>query len=364
MDAIFQVDPREDEAVLFARIPATELVAREAEARAHVQGELHFAATQPLMNSEVPVELRRLGLYDVGGTAPSAISGISLSAFDGVGVARAIDSQGTNWRLSAQITGLVSVGRRQPNVELPADPGYSMAPTEPFSGTISLDLRSTASALATERLLIERGALDLSSERHELHLTLGALAVNTLRPQDTPELIVPIVPVFFRLTDDGWTGSNWTTQLNRANDIWGRCCIRFVPLSVQRIDSTKYTYSTSTQRIRRSFEQEGAVEVYVLASNIGGYTDAGGHASAQVFISEPNSDRENLLAHEFGHVLGGCHPAEGGLSCFWTGDDQTVIEVGTPNPPRRNTRNNCRHGRLRQPLLTTQVPGCVLRPDD
>lgn len=367
MSQLSRIDLRDEAAAFYIQVPPSLLVANELAERTVVRGEIHFVAAEPLVDLPVPVELRRLGFYGVhqGDDAPNA--GFSMSAVVGAGVARPTDSDGTRWLLSLETSALVTYEQLESNEEPPREPDYYMAPTAIFFGNLSIHFRYEEGAPPEQRLHLLNGTIDFTSEPspgplRDLHLDLAELPIRTLRPDDIPLLQVPVMPIVFPLHGGDWTGESWTRQLASANRLWEeRCCIRFVPRDIQQIDRSDLVNSNSVRKIFKSYKRNDVVEVYFVHGAIGGYTGSGGFASARVILSEPNSNKPNLLAHEFAHVLGGCHP--GGTDCFWEGDPGTILSVTTPEHPPINSSNNCHNARSRQPLFTTALPNCRMRPD-
>jgi len=90
-------------------------------------------------------------------------------------------------------------------------------------------------------------------------------------------------------------------------------------------------------------------------------TSDAGTALSQVILPEVDDDL-NLLAHELGHVLGGCH--SDGSYCYpslWVADADTVLDYGDPVPHGNNSPGNCDGARSHpQPLLATIREGCHL----
>jgi hypothetical protein len=114
------------------------------------------------------------------------------------------------------------------------------------------------------------------------------------------------------------TGASFYPLIDRANEIWRKCCIQFNVLCPPRyVEDADYRVLTTgeTSALRNEIDEENAIEVFVVSTwdpedqYGGGATWSSGTADSKVITADNQLPlNENHLAHELGHVLGLGHP--------------------------------------------------------
>jgi hypothetical protein len=175
-------------------------------------------------------------------------------------------------------------------------------------------------------------------------------------------------PVFFKTgaNDPAPTGTSWNTQLAKAREIWGRCCLDLVEMPVHFVFDPALKVSQNAHQIRSAFEDPAPdiIEVFLVDSNLpsgGGATFSPGAGLAKIVITDRNAGNPTLLAHEIGHVLSLLHPESPPSPPSWIADPGTVLEPsGSPSrpSPERNTLLNCRKID-NAALVSTSASGCI-----
>jgi hypothetical protein len=183
--------------------------------------------------------------------------------------------------------------------------------------------------------------------------------------------VLKLRPIAFRdgSNDPTHSGTSWNQQLAAAKGIWGSCCMDLEADALRLIDNPRLRRSSDSDRIRRAFSSEVAldgIEVFLVDAGFsggGGSTFSPGHAQATVVMTNRNAGNPNLLAHELGHVLSGLHPGETPTSVSWVADAGTVLEpsnsASLPNPGQNSLRN-CRQAR--NPALVLNGKACCISP--
>ncbi len=171
------------------------------------------------------------------------------------------------------------------------------------------------------------------------------------------------------------TGSYFGPGLARANELWGQCCIQLIALNPPTFLSDqnfRVVTPATVGALLAEVDETDAVEVFVverfepLDVTGGGMTYAGGAADAKIVTGDNQlPGNPNHLAHEFGHVLGLCHPTDGCSGDRTDGCKGSVMEGSGffDDNPGVQCEANCFNAA--NPLLTTVVgASCAAGPDD
>lgn len=226
-----------------------------------------------------------------------------------------------------------------------------------FDGQLDWHLGDSAVDLSTRPLL------------KALHLTAAAARVDLVAPS-TPNTRgigvhrLEIQPIGFRIdeNDPNHSAQTAATQIARAQEIWGNCCLELVFRPLCEIDDEERKTTTAISQVAKYSEFDHAVRAYFVDADIangGARTFGPGMGNGRIVLSDRNDSNDNLLAHEIGHVLKGDHP--GTTGDLWAGDTGTVLVVGDPNPAV-NTVANCKRARngglawLRRPCVDHPFP--------
>lgn len=108
-------------------------------------------------------------------------------------------------------------------------------------------------------------------------------------------------------------------MLENANEIWGKCCIRFDAVDPIYIDNSLYKTitedSTEESDLRAEVDADDCIEIFVVdrwspADAHGGEdTWSQGTTNGKIITADSNLPiDQNHLAHELGHVLNLKHP--------------------------------------------------------
>lgn len=187
---------------------------------------------------------------------------------------------------------------------------------------------------------------------------------------------LPIRPVFIGKPSTlpylaGPTGESFYPLLDRANEIWKKCCIQFDVLCPPRyVENGDYRVLTIAEapNLLSEVDEEDAIEVFVVDSwdpadtYGGGATWSSGTAEAKIITCDNQLPlNKNHLAHELGHVLGLHHP--GVTDTLIPGCVDSIMEPSGfyADNPSEQCWKNCRNAS--NPLLCTHPhrPWCAIR---
>lgn len=342
-------DPRDNAFQLLLRVSEIFEVWIEGFDRARrlpMRGEIHLDGLSPLSVRPQRLEVRRLGFFSLEAIDEQGIGEISVSSAEALAILAPNSSTG-GWNLSMPLATHVSyhlLTRERPRL-VAAD--YSAATAERFEGSLSLELKFDPEAppyqASVDFAIIQlscRGegpvralalqAYTLGAESKGLR-SLGSRAF-FVRPAERVDLFVPLKPVRFPL-NQGQTGGTWEDQLKRANDIWSTCGIKFIDLPFHDHNDRKIPDKPFTGDVFASYQLAGAIEVFFVTYDHGGYTEAAGTAFAGIIIPEVPDQDINLLAHELSHVLASCDDEckRIGEIPLWKGEAGTVT-IPEPRP--------------------------------
>jgi hypothetical protein len=158
----------------------------------------------------------------------------------------------------------------------------------------------------------------------EEHLELSRLVIPLRIPLIWVSLAtrrqLAVQPVF--ISADGGkppTGEDFYPGLQRANQLWGSCCIEFVARCPIYVDEQDWRVATAAEAaaFKDSTNVSDAIEVFIVERLEqptqddwgGGATWGSGTATAKIVSTDNQLPlNENHMAHELGHVLGLGHP--------------------------------------------------------
>lgn len=363
------IDPRESDLSLLVQLdgPVRLTGVAGAPSLERMRGELALRSSHPLPSpgpaaSPIPVELVRLGLYSLGSGDASPWGEISLAGTAGTGSVEATGPRAWTARieLTARVTYMQLAAARQPRLE----PDSQTAPSVSFTGFVELALRLADDfdlddeATLERGLRVELGQLALQAGDGVLRrfdFDLGDSPAFPLAGSADPILVLPLLPVFFPFGTDRRTGSNWTTQLQAARDVWGRCGIELdAPRTLNSMQPLGDTDDLAA--ITSSHPTTGAIEVYLVTGVQNGFAHWVPDGIAAIVLPDRSQVDLHLLAHEIGHVLGLCHPQ--GDDCTQPLQAGAGSSVLTPRRPiaAGNPPANCAiaRGLGGQPLLRTK----------
>lgn len=205
--------------------------------------------------------------------------------------------------------------------------------------------------------------IDVPGEERERLLREFALSVEFIVPIQWFFVLaitrrLPLQPVFIGSEPTSpWpiqppTGASFYPLVDRANQIWQKCCIQFdvrcPPIYLAEPDYRVLTENESYSLIDE-VSVEDAIEVFVVERWTpedtfgGGATFSSGTAEAKIVTADSNLPlNQNHLAHELGHVLGLGHPNSG--SSLTPGCDDSVMEPSGfyADNPDEQCYKNCR----------------------
>jgi hypothetical protein len=217
---------------------------------------------------------------------------------------------------------------------------------ETFSGKLKGTLRRIEGP-GGSLLVFEQGALTFAYENgglgwiRDLAIPLDGFPLKILQPpEDIAEPIFSLLvqPVAFKVSPDdpSPSGVNWESQLKRAQEAWHHCGIQLDVQKIEPVVNKDLKRSRDVREMRRGWKARDprAIEVYFSAEELpdgGGQSVSCGAANAAIAVTDHDSGRENLVAHEIGHILLGIHPHDPYDSGEWRGDEGSVLEpIGVP----------------------------------
>ncbi|MBI4469421.1 MAG: hypothetical protein HY650_08890 [Acidobacteria bacterium] len=269
------------------------------------------------------------------------------------------------------------------------------SPSEEFTGTLrgrlvlpripgrpggSLDLHQGELSLVGNGVL---GAVRKIS--FQLHAPTTDLAPSPCSDGTMPlRRTLAVQPVYVRADPTDSTAdqeSYFATELAKANDLWGRCCIQFEAgspayldrptLQVITADPDPAATSAEETDLFDEFVDDDAVEIFVIESFLpetahgGGASWGGGKATARIITGVNNlPGYQRHLAHLLGHILSLCHPLTGCSPPRSDASAGTIMGLSNfaNDHPDTQSASNCLSAA--NPLLRYRFATCCPTPDD
>ncbi len=352
------------ELLALIRIPQRDSVVSKR--RRHSQlfrGELSLALALTDREEKVGVSLCSLGIYSQSQVLPRA-GVLSFLGVGGKGILREARARG-RFRIEMELearflsTELISAGfRRSGDVSLPKA-------EQKVSGQLSGLLRRGRKGFRFVNGSLSFGDREpLQGQVRRISVDLDDVRIAQARPAgSTPGYqrrirVQPIQlggpPVAHRISD----------QLARANSIWHKCCIKFIPRKkIVRppilVNSTTDLYTIITAQLQ-SVPKDAIWMVFADHDTGGlGHCWSPGHAHAATLVERTETDI-NILAHELSHALGGDHPNSG--TSLWKGERKSILDTG-PNLSPCNPASHCSNAIVHSVLVETLNKVCRPSPD-
>lgn len=332
---------------------------------AEVSGQLSFSGQPPSPLETLGID--RSGFIGLGFETPRGTTGkLSISSLSGTGT---LDQRTEGWLFQSGISASVIYRAIQfdgdENQFAIADNDLFFAPTEKFTGTISMSLTPFSQNEGNRTLRVSSGFLQLSLRDEtrvkglidEMTIDLAGqtlLATGSQEVESGFRRKIKLRAVRFKEAEDDPkpSGETWESQFEAAQRIWGSCCIELVALEPRlALTTNQIKFSKSSGLIVAKFRDDEVdiIEILFTAGKLaggGGFTYQPGSGIDLVVLSDLNGQNDALLAHELGHVFRGHHPGMTGLmEGFWSGDPSSVLldssESETGKNPHHNTKGNC-----------------------
>ncbi|HXU33759.1 MAG TPA: hypothetical protein VN851_24575 [Thermoanaerobaculia bacterium] len=253
-----------------------------------------------------------------------------------------------------------SIGRESGFIYSPAANDVRLPKWRPLVGVLNLTLRERDATRFNEFIVVSGngrfeafGSFIPGAIIKVISFNLAGQTVMLVPPNRRQIRRVRLRPVFFRDSENDVSpsGGNWTEQLEGVLRLWAipELVIHPEPPRIVTQQGVKAD-EDDVEVISGLFTDPSyqIIEIFMVDGDLGfgGFTIAAGAASAKIVLGKESVTNPQLLAHEFGHAVGGGHPRPPDDEPLWEATEGSVLEIsekfGGTNPDMNSDANRQR----------------------